>query len=1322
MNPSQIVVMPDLADAKKYFNVKEDKIEIVQGTTGTAKKQTTKSDARAIRPTELAAKENQAPSMVTKFSTANTIRFAQQSKPKNVDLPTWIAFIDALETEYAKPEMAKLQAALKNDSKLAGLELDLVINMLESEFDKLDFSVEYPNRTVAQVKGQLKAMFQLPGSFDKLVTLIKNNAELAQMFPDKAEERGTQGFVEKGKVYIVVDNIKPGQEFSVLMHELGVHMGLINAVNSAEFNRLVSQIKEWAAGTGTTQEQQLAKKAMKRMEEAKASYKERGVDAANYKTLKDSTGSTSLLEEELVAYFVDAAVSAGINPQAMAVRRGTTLGKWFADLINVLTNALKKIKMQTNAPLTAQDYVDIAYGVAQLTLDGSLPVRPEGAVVRSVKPSEKSVVSKAVESAKNYTDEIIDAMPPGVADSIRYTQDATSDMAKRGLIYSMFTNDLVESAEKLMPSVRRWYNLVRNRATEQIKREAIIDEIANEVDQLSRPEFERTWNAVLKMTGNQKWGYQPSWRGEVTIDPAMANVYESLSNKEQALLDRIFKHGYDDLKATQDVLNNILNSEFEQKLKEAKTPEERATIARQERKFKEMFGRKLSELEGPYAPMRRVGSHVVVARSQALMDAIDIRDTKAIDEMRTDPRHYTVMFFDSMAEAKREERKLVKERKFPATGVRSSQKDNFASSIQMLPFEAFDQIRQMASEKEGDAAKKLSNLVTELYLTSLAETSARKSELRRENIAGLNADTMYKAFVSKGRASAHYIANLKNNREIGNAMAQMRQEAKAGTDMVVFNELATRYANNLKFDPAPLASKIMAFNAIWSLLTKPAYYVYNATQPALMTLPLLTQKFKYADAASAMTQAYKDIAGAKNFLSISDASIHIESMPKDVQRVLQDLLDSGKLDINITQDLGARLAAGQGDISRAAANVSRVLRTAAQKVETANRLVSGIAAYRLATEKGMAHAEAVDYAAEVIDSTQGDYSNFNAPRLFNQTAFQRVATQFRKFQLIQITFIVKMVKQAFAGATKAERAAAMKSLGFVLGHHAILAGGLGLPAANVIAMVYSAASDDDEPRDLEVDIRKALGNGFMADLVTRGAPAAILNVNVSSNVGMGQAFSILPFADGDITSREGYASAVVAGMGPFFGGVLPQMLTAMGSMYKGDYYKGLEGLMPSGARTALRALREATQGVTNTRGDELVSPDEVSLMHSIAKALGFRTNDDAVRQLIRSKTFEYDKFFKDRTSLLKNQYAKAYRDGDTDAMMEARESWLEMNQFKRDYGFTTQPISNLLKAPRERMERESDTVDGIQVRKNNRRFVESLTEEEQRYEPIWCTV
>lgn len=922
-------------------------------------------------------------------------------------------------------------------------------------------------------------------------------------------------------------------------------------------------------------------------------------------------------------------------------------------------------------------------------------------------PAEKKRFSK------NYTE----SLPKDLQEPARDIVNGLKNAGRVALNYAAFTSDLVEMAKKFMPAVGAWYDSVHALEVERIQQEQRVEAIAAEFADMDRQKFKDTWAAIHLMTREQKWGYQPTWRGPVEINPAAAAAYNKLDAQQRELLDRVFKHGHDQLTETQAVLDETIANAYADELAEADTSEKKAIVQRKIDRYKAIYGRELAKMKGPYAPMRRVGSHVVVAKSQAYLDAEAANDTKELEKLKAEPTHFHVEFVDSMVAAQRKARELDGRFEF----VKASEKDAYMQDNQ-LPFQAFEQLRRMVDEKDkrnGEGAKKLNAMITELYLTSLAETSSRKSEMKRDNVAGIE-DHMFKAFVSKGRASAHYIAQLKIGKTVGDNLATIRQQAHDHRDeraMMLFNELYKRYTNATMFNPSPVVNKLMAVNSVWSLLTKPAYYFYNLTQPTLMTQPWLSQKHGYKKSGAAMLKAFEELTAIKGY--VKQPNFSVGSMPADVRAAMQDLMNQGKLDITIAQDLGEYMKEGDGEVSRAVNWANQKLRFAAQKVETTNRIVTGIAAYRLEHARllkegrspAAAHSGAVEYAAKAIDETQGDYSNLNAPRLMNATSIQRLVTQFRKFQLIQISFLVRMVKDATVGGTKEEKAAARAALMYVLGHHAVLAGAMGLPAANLVALVFSAFGDDDDDRDLELEARKALGNGFAADLLTRGVPAAVFNINLSNNVGMGQAFSIMPYEEVDL-SRDGYSKMLTAMSGPFFGGLAPRAVEGMGKIYNGDFYRGMEGLLPSGFAATARALREMADGQTNSREDVLVSPEEISMLATVGKALGFRMQNDSTTSLIRTRKYELEQFFNERTSLLKNRYAAAYRDGDGEELADIREHWQEMQAFKRDYGFKPQPLSNLLKAPAEQRKRERQTRGGVQYNSGSEGFVEQYEAEE----------
>ena len=929
-----------------------------------------------------------------------------------------------------------------------------------------------------------------------------------------------------------------------------------------------------------------------------------------------------------------------------------------------------------------------------------------GAVYFSERHNNSQVMN-SIAVARRETRQMVENLPEPVRDGARWMNDSFRDLAKRGLHISMFTQDLVDSVESVLKTARPWFEAVNKRETLRITHEAAVDDIAsNYIDQLSQSQFNRTWKLIHDMTKQAKWAYAPTWRNKVDVDPEMARRYAELDQVEKDALDAVFKHGNDTLTEVNKSLDRIANQLFDEKINKLTSPVAKEKMMRDKAKMLRMFGRKLSFPQGPYAPMRRVGSHVTVGKSQAYLDmeakvqdgAENLRDQ--LDEMKTDERHYLVAFSDSRAEAEA----LKREYQGMGLNATASAKEVFTQNDQ-LPFQAFQSLREMATQREDRGVGKLINMIDELYLTALAETSARKSELRREGVSGLTPDTMYKAFLSKGKADAHYRAVLDTHEDVADKFSDMRREAHKsvstrGDKMDAYNELKKRYEASFDYEPSPVISKLMNVSTYWMLLTKPAYYLYNLTQPFMMTVPYISKRFDYTDAANEMVKAYGDLFGMQKGKRLTD-HFDLNSLPEDIRSAMTQLRDMGRLDITITQDLGNRIHSNRGNVSRYVSRMDAFFRTAAQKTEMANRVVTAAAAYRLSMAKDGDRTKAIEYAAEVIDKTQGNYSNFNAPRLFNMNNFARLMTQFRKFQLIQATLLINMVRQSFSGH---ERAANMRALSFMLGHHALLAGAIGMPAFNLIAMAFAMSGDDEEPRDLELWMKKNLGDDNIGQVLRYGVPA-LFNVNMANNVGMGQTFSAVPYAKVDAT-RSGYDSLITALMGPTVGGLGPQFWAAGGKGLDGDYYGMLAGLMPGFVKSTMTSVREAQDGVTNKAGDTLVSAEEIVFVDTLMKSAGLKTMKDTTRHLVTQKRYEFEAFFNDRTRDLRREYNKAYTDGDGLKMADLRERWVEMQFFKREYGFKAQPLSDLMKSPREQMERQRNTVSGVQFTERNRGFVQ----------------
>jgi len=176
--------------------------------------------------------------------------------------------------------------------------------------------------------------------YDSVEAFEKQNPEYADKIPSDAK-----GFAEGKRAVLFANNIGKGHGLGVLLHEVGVHIGFRNFFNTAQFDRLVSTVKGWAARTDGSLEAQIGRKAMQRVEMAETTDEQ--------------------VDDELLAYAVEEAVQAGV----LQTKKGSLFG-WLSSIIDAFKKALNKLGIPTSE-LTAGDLVNFAYGCAQLELRGT---------------------------------------------------------------------------------------------------------------------------------------------------------------------------------------------------------------------------------------------------------------------------------------------------------------------------------------------------------------------------------------------------------------------------------------------------------------------------------------------------------------------------------------------------------------------------------------------------------------------------------------------------------------------------------------------------------------------------------------------------------------------------------------------------------------------------------------------------------------------------------------------------------------------------------------------------------------------------------------
>lgn len=933
-----------------------------------------------------------------------------------------------------------------------------------------------------------------------------------------------------------------------------------------------------------------------------------------------------------------------------------------------------------------------------------------------------SMLAKA-DSYNNVTQSVAQQLGPQYAKAETALTRAIGDLKTAAIKYGAFTRDLIDQAAKLMPAARKYLEHYEAVATDRTRMEQQVDAVLERFAALNTHERTRVNEVVRTSTMSREWAFKPDWLPKAKYDENsdVARAFRALTPAQRSVIQDVFRHGHDTLAAMQKAVEDNVNSEFDVLIKgfrDAGNMDEATKAEARKAKALTEFSSML-EMNGnwPYAPLRRFGDHVVVAKSAAYR-AAELADDKAqIKALEADENHYYVEFFESRGDA----RKAVDN--MQATG-KYDQVENFnkGNANEQLyggrdVFNAFRRLRGLVNETGGASLSEpadatINKLMNDLYLSLLGERSARQAERNRKNTAGADRDMM-RAFATKGRADAHFIASLRFGGQVQEDLLQMKREADEGPNggtrelrREYFNEILARHTMQMDFQSTPVVDKVMATSSLWQLLFNPAYYLQNVMQPWVMSLPMLAGKHGYGKSWSALARAYRDLGPLIKDGNFSKGDY--DALPADVRAIVKDLAARGRIEITLEHDLGQwNSNVDDGRVTRTWTKVTKGLSKVNSRLEMLNRLATGIAAARL---EGVGNAKnATDYADRVIIGTHGDYNAFNAPRLM-RTPLGRMATQFRKFQLIQITMYTKLVSDALKGASPTERAVARRVLAYNLGHMAALGGAMGLPGFQLFSMVLgSIFGDDDEPDDAEATLRRTLGNGPLTDALTRGVPN-MLGVDLSGKVGSGNMLSLFPYADWDIESRSGYQNLLAAAAGPFVGGLMPKWADAVGTAKQGDYYKALEKVLPGAIGNAIKGTRFAVDGVTTTRGVQAMSADEITWVDGLFQAVGLPTSTITDRNFRSGAEYKASKFFDEKVSQVKKDYIEAFQDNDTDAMAEARQEWLDMQATRKRLGLTVQPLSQLIKAPRERMKRDRMAVGGVAADKETQGFVRNLME------------
>jgi hypothetical protein len=577
-------------------------------------------------------------------------------------------------------------------------------------------------------------------------------------------------------------------------------------------------------------------------------------------------------------------------------------------------------------------------------------------------------------------------------------------------------------------------------------------------------------------------------------------------------------------------------------------------------------------------------------------------------------------------------------------------------------------------------------------INMLSEGSARKFELRRENVAGANPEDVSRVFAERAMGAAWTMAELKTARRQADVMEEIRdyvRKSPSGKQQRMLgrlmNELRKREEQHLADADVSAIADNLTRMGYYLMLASPSYSLINAMQVPMVTLPYLQGKYGLK-ASRSVLRNMREVAGSRALITdFKQTQYGTMDMPEDfitgvsaqwgvrpsfiryaagdpdlVQTkgdMLHALVEANTIDTGLMTELTATL---RGKSLSSGAQIWHRMTTWSkawpQYVEQINRVVTAGATYDLAVASGKTPAEATQLAKEAVKETQGDYSDGNRNRFMKSFGkYNRVIFMFKTYaQFITALYIknaaavVKPPPYMSAAEAKAYRKEGLATLAALTASHAAVTGVIGAipqPLMWVFAAALAAFGDEDDPKDVpmlvEGGLNKLLGP-TLGEAASRGAVRMIPGAgDIHARLGLSSLIVFPP-----PSNKEGadlFAHYTLQMLGPMasWGGKVFQGAT---DIWNGDIKKGLVGASPKLIRDAVTSMDYMTDGVMDGRHRALMAPEQLSVWDVVMKGvLGFEPADVARQKELRFANIKYETAVARRSRLLVTKWISSDR-------------------------------------------------------------------------------
>ena len=279
--------------------------------------------------------------------------------------------------------------------------------------------------------------------------------------------------------------------------------------------------------------------------------------------------------------------------------------------------------------------------------------------------------------------------------------------------------------------------------------------------------------------------------------------------------------------------------------------------------------------------------------------------------------------------------------------------------------------------------------------------------------------------------------------------------------------------------------------------------------------------------------------------------------------------------------------------------------------------------------------------------------------------------QFKKFGILMGWAHVTAWKQASKGLSKEERAMGRRAAAYLLAHTLVLSGVRGLPFISyftLLTFLLGTGEDDDyDPNDTEGVIERKLMEMFPDNLdfakgVARGPFNPWLGIDTHTKLSQANTFSIFPFTDFELSS-EGFQDLGFALFGATGANAL-NIGRGFEFMAEGNYYRGIESMIPKGPKSMMESWRLGTEGYTARNGNVGVTPDSFSKFQLLLNGLGIPATSIVDLKWTVSEQFQINEFFTKEQAKLKREYKKAKDKNNKNEMNELKDKFRRLQDGK----------------------------------------------------------